>query len=96
METDVGVGRELPNVAVTDIPPLPEAALYVLSIARKPAVSADEVARALGSDQSIALRFLSIANSAYFATTHYNIAYSLRYIVLCKYFIYDMLTGNPA
>jgi putative nucleotidyltransferase with HDIG domain len=70
MESSVGVGRELPNVAVTDIPPLPEAALYVLSIARKPAISADEVARALGSDQSIALRFLSIANSAYFATTH--------------------------
>jgi two-component system, cell cycle response regulator len=70
MEMDVGVGRELPNLAVTDIPPLPEAALHVLSVARKPAVSADEVARALGSDQSIALRFLSIANSAYFATTH--------------------------
>lgn len=70
MEASLASGRELPPVAVTDLPALPEAALYVLSVARKPDVSAEEVARALGSDQSIALRFLSIANSAYFATTH--------------------------
>jgi HD-like signal output (HDOD) protein len=57
-------------LAVTDIPPLPEAALYVLSIVRKPHVSAAEVAQALGSDESIALRLLAIANSAYFATSH--------------------------
>lgn len=70
MEITLAPGRELPSVAVTDILPLPQAALYVMSVARQPAVSADEVAQALGSDQSIALRFLSIANSAYFATTH--------------------------
>lgn len=69
MEAYSHAGRALPSVPVTDIPPLPEAALYALSVARKPGVSADEVARALGSDESIALRLLAIANSAYFATT---------------------------
>ena len=33
----------------------------------KPTVSASEVAEALGTDPSIALRFLSIANSAFFS-----------------------------
>lgn len=69
METYLDAGREFPSLAVTEIPPLPEAALYVLSVARKPGASAEEVARALGSDESIALRLLAIANSAYFATT---------------------------
>jgi putative nucleotidyltransferase with HDIG domain len=67
METPVGMGRELPSVNVTAIPPLPAAALHILSVARKSTVSAAEVAEALGTDPSIALRFLSIANSAFFS-----------------------------
>ncbi|NPV48500.1 MAG: HDOD domain-containing protein [Armatimonadetes bacterium] len=69
MEAYAYGGREFPSLPVTDIPPLPEAALYALSVARRPGVSAGEVARALGSDEGIALRLLAIANSAYFATT---------------------------
>ena len=66
-EAAVNGGRQLPTVALADIPPLPEAALHILAVARKANVSAGEVAEALGLDQSIALRFLSIANSSYFA-----------------------------
>lgn len=62
-------GRELPRISVTRIPPLPQATLHILSVARKPNVSAAEVAKALGTDPSIALRFLSIANSAVFSGT---------------------------
>ena len=49
MEAYAYGGREFPSLPVTDIPPLPEAALYALSVARRPGVSAGEVARALGA-----------------------------------------------
>ena len=67
IEEPYGGGRQLPTVSLTDIPALPEAALYVLTVARKPNVSAEAVAQALGTDQSIALRFLSLANSSFFS-----------------------------
>lgn len=70
MSQSAGFGRELPTVSVTEIPPLPEAALHILSVVRDPSASAARVAAAIGRDPSIALRFLSIANSAYYATSH--------------------------
>lgn len=66
-EVTTATGRQLPSVPLKDLPPLPQAAMYVLEVARKPGASADKVARALGSDQSIALRFLAVANSSYYS-----------------------------
>ena len=54
---------------VRDLPALPAAVLRVMQLTDDPKASAADVARAMASDQALALRVLKLANSAFYGAS---------------------------
>ena len=101
METDVRLDALLRQVR--DLPALPAAVLRVMQLTDDPKACAADVARAMASDQALALRVLKLANSAFYGASRRIATVSEAVVILgmrttrnlvmatgCQ----DMLEGN--